>query len=122
MGWGVPDLAVDLLSQSAKRVAPMPGVAAGDQGALIADFQAVVRRVDIGLDVPRVAGCAQEAPDELVQPEPFGTGQLDGAVDRRALGDIGQGRGNVIGRFGLEVAGAAAERSRRGCWNRRCDR
>lgn len=43
--------------------------------------------------------------DELVQPEPFRAGQLDGAVDRRALGDIGQGGGNVIGRLGLEVQG-----------------
>ena len=86
------------------------GVVAGDEDALIRDFQAVVGRVDIGHDVPRIVGRAQEAPDELVQPEPFGAGQLDGAVDRRALGDIGQGGGNVIGRFGLEEDGRQRNR------------
>jgi hypothetical protein len=47
------------------------GVVAGDQSALIGDFQAVVGRVDAGHDVPRIAGRAQEALDELVQPEPL---------------------------------------------------
>jgi hypothetical protein len=63
--------------------------------------------VGIGHDVPRIAGCAQVAPNELVQPEPFRAGQLDSAADRRATGDIGQGGGNVIGRFGLEEEGGS---------------
>jgi hypothetical protein len=47
--------------------------------------------VDIGHDVPRIAGRAQVAPDELVQPEPFGAAQLDGAVDRPVAGDAASG-------------------------------
>src|SRR5947207_12895339 len=39
------------------------GVVAGDQGALIGDLQAVVGRVDIGHDAPRIVGRAQEALD-----------------------------------------------------------
>ena len=66
--------------------------------------------MDIGHDLARIVVRAQEVPDELVQPEPFGAGQLDGAVDRRALGDIGQGGGDVIGRFGLEEDGRQRNR------------
>src|SRR5947208_2000952 len=44
------------------------GVVAGNQSTLICDFQAVVGRVDIGHDVPRIVGRAQEALDELVPP------------------------------------------------------
>ena len=86
------------------------GVVAGDEGPLIRDVQAVIGRAGIGYDVPRIFAGAQVAPDELVQLEPFGPGQLDGAVDRCALGDIGQGSGDVIGRFGLEEDGRQRNR------------
>src|SRR2546429_3582264 len=48
------------------------GVIAGYEGVLV-NVDAVVGRVDVGHDVPRVALRAQEAPDELIQREPFGT-------------------------------------------------
>ena len=64
------------------------GIVTRDEGALI-DVYAVVGRVDVGHDLPRVMLRAQVLPDELIEPEPFGPAQLDGAVDRGALGDIG---------------------------------
>ena len=79
--------------------------AAGNKGALIIDYQAGVGRAGIGHHLPRIASLAQVASDELIEPEPLGAGQLDGAVDRRALSDAGQGGGDVIGRLGLEEDG-----------------
>jgi hypothetical protein len=47
----------------------------------------------------------QDASRELVETEPIGSGQLNGAVHRCAHGDVGQSGGDVIGRLGLHLHG-----------------
>ena len=56
-------------------------VIAGNE-ALIVHRDAGAERLGIGDYRPCVPGCGQELPHELVLPNPFGTGQLEGAVQR----------------------------------------
>ena len=62
------------------------GIAFGQQGAL-GDLRTEVRGVDIGEDVARVVACVQSAPDELVEAELLGPGDLVHAVERCMGGD-----------------------------------
>src|SRR5262249_20913462 len=50
---------------------------------------------------PRVPGCAQELPHEVVLTDRFGTSQIDRAVERLSEGRIGHGGGDVVRRYGL---------------------
>jgi hypothetical protein len=69
--------------------------------ALIIHRDAVVERLGIGDHRPCVFGCVQELPHEVVLPNPFGTGHIEGAVERLSEGHIGHDRGDVSRRNGL---------------------
>src|SRR5213596_1871 len=62
--------------------------------ALIVHLNAVIERLGIGDYRPCVPGCVQELPHEVVLTERFGTGQIDGAVQRLSEGRIGHDGGD----------------------------
>ncbi len=84
-------------------------VVAGDEGALL-ERRPEIARTLVGRHPARVAVGIQHALDELVETEPFGTGQLDRAVHRRADRRDRQCGGDVVGCFGLDQHGRQTNR------------
>ena len=77
---------------------------------LIVQLRAEVTRVNICDHLTCVLLRAQESSGEFVQTDPFGTGQLDRAVQRRREGEVGQCSGNVIRYDGLHKGRRQANR------------
>src|SRR3954451_16739686 len=77
------------------------GVRAGHEGPL-AQPHAVVRRLLVGDDLARVALRGEALAHQLVQPELLRAGDLAEAVERRALRDPADARGDVLGRDRLD--------------------
>ena len=69
--------------------------------ALIVHRDAVVERLGIGDYRPCVPGCVQELPHKVILPNRFGTGQIEGVVERLSEGRVGHDGGDVIRRDGL---------------------
>ena len=76
-------------------------VAAGGERVVV-ELCAEVARVDVGRHRARVVIGPENASGQLVEPELFGPSQLDDAVQRFALGDLGQCGSDVIGRLRLD--------------------
>src|SRR5438128_1033384 len=69
--------------------------------ALIVHRDAEVECLRISDYRPYVSGCVQELPYEVVLTDRFGTGQIEGAVQRLTEGHIGHDGGDIIRRNGL---------------------
>src|SRR5919197_1268626 len=72
-----------------------PRIVVRDEG-LIVQLCAEVARVDVRPNVARVVVRAQRASGEFRETERLGAGQLDGAMDGGASGDIRQCSGDII--------------------------
>jgi hypothetical protein len=84
-------------------------VVAGDEGAVV-ERCAEVARAAVGRHPACVAVRAQHAAGELVEAEPFGACQLDGAVHRRAHRRDRQRGRDVVGRLRLNEHGRDTNR------------
>ena len=109
------------MSQFSNRVGAMRALPPG-VSVVLAELGAEVAGVDVGDDRPRVVVGAEEVPGRLVESELLGSGQLDDAVHRFGRRNLGQGGGDVIGRFGLDEDWREADRVAVGVRNRRCAR
>ena len=69
----------------------------------IVEASAEIARLGIGDDLPRVVGCLEVARDHLAQRQPFGAGDLDRVVERRAERSVRHGLGDIVGSDGLEA-------------------
>jgi hypothetical protein len=77
---------------------------AGEQGCVV-DLSAEQVGVNVGDHLAWVFVRVQDASDELVETRRVGTGELDGAVVRRTLRDVGEGGGDIVGGDGHISAG-----------------
>src|ERR1700730_14476158 len=59
----------------------------GDE-ALIVQLRAEIAGVNVGGHFSRVAGCAQETPNEFIHSDRFRTGNLDCTIHRLSEGDV----------------------------------
>src|SRR5262249_14714218 len=84
---GEPRVEVDL---------PDAGAFARGQFAAV-QLRAVVPGVRVGDDVPVVAGGREQPPRPGVDPQSLGPAQLDAVADRRADGELGHRRCDVVG-------------------------
>jgi hypothetical protein len=96
--WG-PLASVEVPGEDSRSVTLDPVVAveyaiAGDEAAL-AGLGAEVAAVGVGDDRAGVVAGGEGSPDELVEPELLGSGDLDDAVERFAHGDPAERGGDV---------------------------
>src|SRR5688572_17084931 len=61
-----------------------------------------VARVHVRHDLARVLGCPEKTPDDFIHGQSLGTGDFDGAIERRSERDVGERRDHVVGRDRLE--------------------
>ena len=68
---------------------------------------AVIKRLGIGDDRPRVPGRVQELPHEVVLTDRFGAGQFERAVQRLGESRVGHDGGDIIRRDGCIRTGGS---------------